>query len=444
MRLTFVGAGYVGLTSAAVFSDLGHKVWILDIDKKKIAAIRKGKAPFFEPGLDKLVAKTVRSGNLIPTTSYKKAIPQAEVVFICVGTPGRKEGDTDLSYVFSAAESIGKNLGDGYTVVVVKSTVPPGTTGRVEEIVGSSGNRVIGKDFDVVDSPEFLAEGRAVEDTLNPSRIIIGASSEKPIRLLKKLFKPFSVGRSPILICDVRSAELIKYASNAFLGTKISFINEIAQIAERVGADVTKVAEGMGLDERIGPRFLRAGLGFGGSCFPKDIESLLSFSNHAGYEFGVLRAANTVNFEQCRRFIEKIKDKMGNLKGKKVAVLGLAFKPDTDDMRKAPAIEVISSLLEEGATVSAYDPVAMRNAKKVLSKQLTVNSGKLRFARDVYGALKEADCLALVTEWEEFADLDWERVKKLMRGKLIADGRNLYDQDKVEGLGFEYLGMGRN
>ena len=453
MKLTFVGAGYVGLTSAAVFADLGHKVWVVDVDKEKIKVIKKGKAPFFEPRLDELVAKTVGStrsassgqagspqvGKLIPTTSYEEAIPQAEVVFICVGTPSKKDGETDLSYVFSAAESIGKNLGGGYTVVVVKSTVPPRTTEKVAEVISDVAQSTA--KFDLVDSPEFLAEGSAVKDTLNPSRIVIGASSEKPVRILKKLFSSF---KSPLVICDIRSAELIKYAANAFLATKVSFINEIAQIAERVGADVTKVAKGMGLDDRIGPKFLRAGLGYGGSCFPKDVESLLSFSNHAGYEFGVLQAANTVNSEQYRRFIEKIKGRLGGLRGKKIAVLGLAFKPDTDDMRKAVSVEIIKSLLKEGAKVSACDPMAQENAKCVFSEQLTVNSKQLRFAKDVYQALKGADCLALVTEWEEFANLDWEKVKKLMRGNLIADGRNLYELEKMQKLGFDYFGMGRN
>jgi len=449
VKLTFVGAGYVGLTSAAVFADLGHKVWVVDVDKEKIKVIKKGKAPFFEPRLDELVAKTVRpeddgprahkAGNLIPTSSYREAIPEAEVVFICVGTPSKKDGETDLSYVFSAAESIGKNLGGGYTVVVVKSTVPPGTTEKVAEVISDVAQSTA--KFDLVDSPEFLAEGSAVKDTLNPSRIVIGASSEKPVRILKKLFSSF---KSPLVICDIRSAELIKYASNAFLATKVSFINEIAQIAERVGADVTKVAKGMGLDDRIGPKFLRAGLGYGGSCFPKDVESLLSFSNHAGYEFGVLQAANTVNSEQYRRFIEKIKGRLGGLRGKKIAVLGLAFKPDTDDMRKAVSVEIIKSLLKEGAKVSACDPMAQENAKCVFSEQLTVNSKQLRFAKDVYQALKGADCLALVTEWEEFANLDWEKVKKLMRGNLIADGRNLYELEKMQKLGFDYFGMGRN
>jgi len=453
VKLTFVGAGYVGLTSAAVFAKLGHKVWVVDIDSNKIQAIRDKKAPFFELGLDKLIAKTVKAGNLIPTSSYGEAIPQAEVVFICVGTPSKKDGDTDLSYVFSAAESIGKNLGGGYTVVVVKSTVPPGTTEKVAEVISDVAQSTAR--FDLVDSPEFLAEGSAVKDTLNPSRIVIGANSEKPVRLLKKLF---SSSKSPLVICDIRSAELIKYASNAFLATKVSFINEIAQIAERVGADVTKVSEGMGLDDRIGPKFLRAGLGYGGSCFPKDVESLLSFSNHAGYEFGVLQAANTVNSEQYRRFIEKIKGRLGGLGGKEIAVLGLAFKPNTDDMRKAVSVEIIKSLLKEGAGVSAYDPMAIKNAKSVFSQQPLVskalkqpcsrphgrNSQKLRFVDDVYEALDGADCLALVTEWEEFANLDWERVKKLMRGNLIVDGRNLYDPGEMRKLGFDYFGMGRN
>ncbi|GMR19030.1 MAG: UDP-glucose/GDP-mannose dehydrogenase family protein [Patescibacteria group bacterium] len=438
MKLTFVGAGYVGLTSAAVFADLGHKVRVLDVDEEKIKVIMAGKEPFFEPGLGVLIQKGLRSKNLIPTTLYKEAIPEAEVVFICVGTPSRGNGEADLSYVFSAAADIGENLGGRYTVVVVKSTVPPGTTGRVAQLIGESGDRVVGKDFDVVDSPEFLAEGRAVKDTQEPSRIIIGADSDKPVKVLRRLLASFD--RSPLLVCDIRSAELVKYASNAFLATKVSFINEMAQIAERVGADVVKVAEGMGLDDRIGPRFLRAGLGYGGSCFPKDVASLLAFSDHAGYEFGILRAANFVNREQHQRFAEKIKEGLGGLKGKRVAVLGLAFKPKSDDMRKAVSVEIINTLLKQGAEVSVFDPIAMPNAKKMPG---WVGKSMIKWAEDAYNALDGADCLALVTEWAEFSDLDWGKVKELMRGSMVADGRNFYDPAKIRKAGFDYVGMGR-
>jgi UDPglucose 6-dehydrogenase len=325
-------------------------------------------------------------------------------------------------------------LGKDYTVVVVKSTVPPGTTERVGEIIEEFGKKK-GKDFDVVDSPEFLAEGRAVRDTQNPSRIIIGTDSDKSVKVLKKLFKSFK--NSPVLVCDIKSAELIKYASNSFLATKVSFINEISQIAEKFGADVTKVAEGMGLDDRIGPKFLRAGLGYGGSCFPKDVASLLFVSNHAGYEFGILRSATEVNRGQHKRFVKKIKDRLGGLKGKKIAVLGLAFKPQSDDMRKAVSVDIIRNLLKEGANVSAYDPVAMGNAK------LEDYGGEVEFTKGIAEALKGADCLALVTEWEEFSDLDWEEVKNSMRGNLIADGRNLYDPYEIKKAGFEYVGVGR-
>lgn len=434
MKITFVGAGYVGLTSAAVFANLGHTARVLDISEERVEKIKSGEAPFFEPGLAELIKKTVDSGHLIPTTSYQEAIPDSEAVFICVGTPSEESGETDLSYVFSAAESIGKNLGGGYTVVVVKSTVPPGTTERVGEIIEKF-DKERGKDFDVVDSPEFLAEGRAVKDTQNPSRIIIGAESEKPVEVLKELFSNFK--ESPTLICDTKSAELIKYASNSFLATKVSFINEIARIAEHFGADVNKVAEGMGLDDRIGPKYLKAGLGYGGSCFPKDVASLLFVSNHAGYDFGILQAATKVNREQHKRFVRKIKEKLGDLKGKKIAVLGLAFKPDSDDMRKAVSVEIIRVLLEDGATVSAYDPVAMDNARR------EDYGGEVEFGEDAYAVLAGADCLVLVTEWKEFTDLDWNKVKSLMRGNLIADGRNLYDPKILRKAGFEYAGMGR-
>lgn len=434
MKLTFVGAGYVGLTAAAVFADLGHLVWVLDVDEKKIETIKSGKEPFYEPGLGGLIKKTVKSGKLVPTSSYDEAISEAEVVFICVGTPSEESGETDLSYVFSAAESIGKNLGDQYTVIVVKSTVPPGTTERVGEIIEKLGKKK-GEDFDIVDSPEFLAEGRAVKDTQSPSRIVIGADSKKPVKVLRDLF--FHFKDSPILECDIKSAELIKYASNSFLATKVSFINEIARIAEHFGAEVTKVAEGMGLDDRIGPKYLKAGLGYGGSCFPKDVASLLFVSKHAGYDFGILQAATKVNQEQHRRFVKKISDKLGGLEGKNIAVLGLAFKPESDDMRKAVAVEIILLLLKEGAQVSVYDPEAMGNAKKEdFAKDV-------EFSSDVYSALEGADCLTLVTEWEDFSNLDWEKVKNLMRGNLVADGRNFYESKELRDRGFEYIGMGR-
>jgi len=434
VKITFVGAGYVGLISAAVFADLGHKTWVLDVDKKKISTIKDGKEPFYEPGLGKLIGRTIKSKNLIPTTSYSEALSESEVVFICVGTPSKRSGETDLSYIFSAAEDIAKNLGNHYTIVVMKSTVPPGTTERVGRLIKKFGKKS-GEDFDMVDSPEFLAEGRAVKDTLNPSRLIIGTDSQKPIKILEKLFTSFK--DSPILVCDIRSSELIKYASNSFLATKISFINAIAQIAEEFGADVTKVAEGMGLDDRIGPKFLQAGLGYGGSCFPKDVASLLFVSDHAGYKFEILQAVTKVNHEQHKRFVGKIKKRLGILKGKKIAVLGLAFKPESDDMRKAVSVEIIRSLLKGGARVCAYDPVAMENAK------LEDFGGEIEFAKSAYDCLEGADCLTLVTEWKEFANLNWKKVKRLMRGNLVADGRNLYDPTVLKENGFEYFGMGR-
>jgi len=435
VQVTFVGAGYVGLTSAAIFADLGHKVWVLDVDERKIRTIRSGKEPFYEPGLGERIKRTVESARLIPSTSYKEAIPEAVATFICVGTPSKENGETNLSYVFSAAGEIGKNLGEHYTVVVVKSTVPPGTTDRVGEMIEKLGKRR-GIDFDVVNSPEFLAEGSAVKDTVNPSRIVLGVDSEKPIPVLRELFKSFK--DVPTLICDIKSAELIKYASNSFLATKVSFINEISLIAEKFGADVTRVAEGMGLDDRIGSKFLKAGLGYGGSCFPKDVASLLFVSNHAGYDFGILQAATKVNCEQRKRFVGKIKEKLEDLKDKKIAILGLAFKPESGDMRKAVSAEIIRSLLNEGAQVSVYDPAAMENAKKEDFAE------DIEFSNDAYAALKGADCLALVTEWKEFAELDWKKVRRLMRGNLIADGRNFYDPVDLRESGFEYVGIGRN
>lgn len=428
MPVTFVGAGYVGLVSAAVFADLGVKTWLLDIDEKKISTLKKGRSPIFEPGLKDLLGKN--SGKtLFPTVSYKKSIPNSEIIFVCVNTLSPTSGKTNFSYVEVAAREVAKNLGVRFTVVVIRSTVWPGISEEVEEIIREVNPKA---DFAVLFCPEFLREGQAIEDTLHPSRIVIGGGDKKAIRVLKDFFGKTP---APFVVTDFRSAELIKYASNAFLATKISFINEFSQIAGRVGADIKDVALGVGLDPRIGRSFLEAGLGFGGSCLPKDLEALSELSRLYGHRCDILEAVRRVNHQQHQLFVEKVKKALGGLKGKKLTILGLSFKPGTDDLRKAVSLEIIKMVLREGASISVYDPAAMEKAKKILKG--------VAFAQSPYEALKDSDCLVLVTEWEEFKNLDFKKIKSLMRTPLIADGRNLFDPKVLRKLGFDYLGVGR-
>lgn len=428
MNIAVVGTGYVGVVTAACFAKLGNKVTGLDIEKAKIDQLKKGKIPFYEPGLGKLVKENLKSGNLIFTTSFAKAIPEAKVIFICVGTPPKRNGDYNLNYVLKAAHSIANHL-KNYAVVAIKSTVPPGTNQIVREQMKKK--NPLG--FDLASCPEFLREGNAINDFLRPSRVVIGAQSRQAIKILKTLHQPL---KAPMVISDANSAQMVKYAANAFLATKISFINAIAILCDRVGADITKVSEGLGLDPRIGRQFLNAGLGYGGSCFPKDTWALISFAKKRGYDFGFLKQVDEINKKQIDYFVEKIiKVFSGDLKDKKLAILGLSFKPNTDDIRFARSIPLIEKLQKLGAKIIAYDPQAMKNAKKILKNVL--------YGQDVYDILKGGDALILVTEWEEFKELDFNKVKKLMRQPTIFDGRNIYDPKKLKRLGFKYTGVGR-
>ena len=430
MNIAVIGTGYVGLVTGAVFADLGNEVVCIDNLPDKIAALNAGHMPIYEPGLEEMVARNVADGRLSFSTDLTAAVRRSVIVFITVGTPPREDGRSDLTAVEAVARGIAEAM-ERYTVIVNKSTVPVGTGGFVREVIERHQKRPVR--FDVVSNPEFLREGSAIEDTLRPDRIVIGAPTQQVAMSLLELYAPLE---RPMIITDVPSAEMIKYASNAFLATKISFMNAIANICERGGADVTQVMKGVGLDTRIGAAFLNAGLGYGGSCFPKDTESLLHTASAVGYDFALLRAVIEVNRGRASHFVGIVQHAMGSLKNRVFAVLGLAFKPNTDDMREAKSIEIITELLEAGASVRAYDPVAMDNARKMLP---TV----VEFADSPYAAAQGADAVLLVTEWNEFKFLDLERLRTVMRRAVVFDGRNMWEPERMRRLGFEYHSIGR-
>lgn len=430
MTLTVVGAGYVGLVTAAVFSELGNKVFTIDVDEKKIEGLKKGKVPFFEPQLAEFIARNSREKRLSFTTSYSQSVPKSQAVFICVGTPPKDNGEANLTYLFSAVEETAKNL-SGYTLITIKSTIPIGHEKELE----SAAKKHAAAKFEFASSPEFLREGTAIEDTLHPDRIVIGTSSKKAQKILLELHAPISGER---IITNMRSAQLIKYASNALLATKVSFANALAIMCEQMGADVEKVLAGVGADKRIGRAFLYPGVGYGGSCLPKDVLAFITIASRFNYPFDLLQSVDTINNTQITRFIDKIRKTVGesgNLDGKNLAILGLAFKPNTDDMRDAPAIKIINHLLDLGAKITAYDPQAMDNAKKVLPK--------INFAKDQYAALNGKDAAILVTEWNQFKEMDLKRVKKLLKNPIIVDGRNAFNKEKMIESGFKYVGIGR-
>ncbi len=429
MNLCVIGTGYVGLVTGTVFADLGNKVICCDKDESKIRMLQEGKMPIYEPGLEEMVEKNVLDGRLVFSTDIANAVRESETIFIAVGTPPGSDGFADLSAVESVAKIIAQNLND-YKVIVNKSTVPVGTGDFVREVVEK--NKSNGVSFDVVSNPEFLREGSAINDTLYPDRIVIGAPSNNVAMRILELYAPLE---RPMIITDVYSAEMIKYASNAFLSTKISFINAIACICEAVGADVIQVAKGMGYDKRIGADFLQAGLGYGGSCFGKDNSCLVQTAKKYGYNFELLQSVIDINNEQPKRFVDKIRNVLGSLKDKKIGILGLAFKPNTDDLRDAKSLEIIPQLLADGAEVSAYDPIAMDNTHKVFPN--------IKYCNNAYDAAKDVDALLLVTEWNEFKFLDLARVKEIMRKPIIFDGRNLYDPSSMRKLGFDYYPIGR-
>jgi len=425
-----IGTGYVGLVTGSVFADLGNEVVCADKDASKIEMLGRGEMPIYEPGLEEMVARNVEDGRLSFTTDVEDAVTRSEVIFICVGTPSGPNGQPDISQVEEAALTIARAL-NRYKVVVNKSTVPVGTGNRVREIIETNRRRHV--DFDVVSNPEFLREGSAIHDTLHPDRIVIGAPNQSVAMIILELYAPLE---RPMLITDVASAEIIKYASNAFLATKISFINAIANICEEAGADVVQVIKGMGYDQRIGSAFLQAGLGYGGSCFPKDTEALIHTADRLGYSFDLLKAVATINRTQVERFMDRLEAALGGLEGKVVAVLGLAFKPNTDDLREAKSLEIIGRLLAGNAKVRAYDPIAMEKAREV--------APAVCYCENAYDAAAGADALVLVTEWNEFKFLNLPRVLSAMRGKLLFDGRNLYDPVRMKRLGFDYHGIGRS
>jgi len=430
MTITFVGHGYVGLVTASVFADLGNTVWVIGHTKEKVENLKKGILPIYEPGLEEIVKRNVKAKRLLFTLEYNEAIAKSDVVFIAVGTPPKENGEADLSVVFEVAKKIGENL-EGYTVIVTKSTVPVGTNKKTLEIIEKA--KPEGATFDVASVPEFLREGQAISDTLHPDRIIIGTNSKEAEKLLIELHKPIDGG---YVLTNIETAEMIKYAANSFLATKISFANAIAHLSELTGADGSKVLEAVGLDKRVGSQFLFAGAGYGGSCFPKDVKALIAISRNAGYEFSLLKDVEEINDQATERIVIKARKLLeGKMGGKTVGILGLSFKPDTDDMRDAPAIVVINKLLKEGAKIKAYDPIAMENAKRILKN--------VEFQKDAYSAAKDSDILIMMTEWNEFRQLDLEKIRDVMKKPILLDGRNIYEPGKARGLGFIYVGVGR-
>jgi len=430
MTISFIGHGYVGLVTAAVFADLGNTVWVVGRTKEKIDRLNNGDPLIYEPGLDELLKRNLAAGRLKFTLDYKEAVVPSEVIFIAVGTPSKANGEADLSQVFAAAEEIGKSL-VGYKVVVTKSTVPPGTGKKVSDIVNKF--KPAGSSFAIASTPEFLREGTGLSDTMHPDRVVIGTNSDRARDILVELHKSID-GKA--VLCNVETAELIKYASNSMLATKISFANAISFLAEKVGADVERVLEGVGLDKRIGRSFLYPGVGYGGSCFPKDVKALIAIAGEFDYDFTLLKSVQQVNTEARNNFVGKIVHHFTSLEGVAIAILGLAFKPDTDDMRDAPSIDIINSLVKKGAIVSVFDPIAMEKAKEKLPKGV-------RFAKDPYDAVKDADAVAIITEWNEFRQLDLVRLAKGMKHLVLFDGRNIYEPARVRELGFMYYGVGR-
>ena len=429
MRLAVIGTGYVGLVSGVCFSELGNEVICVDQIESKIERLNDGEVPIYEPGLKELIESNLQAGRLSFTTDLTMAVSKSDVIIIAVGTPSLSSGEADLSYIEMAAEQIGREIRE-YKVVVVKSTVPVGTNEKVASII----KRYAGAEFDFASVPEFLREGTAVLDTMNPDRIIIGTSSERAAELLTELHLPLT---DQITITDVRSAEMIKYASNAFLATKISFINEIANICEKVGADVEEVAKGMGKDQRIGASFLRAGIGYGGSCFPKDTQALIQIAGNVNYNFKLLKSVVEVNHDQRFNIIRKLESLLNNLEGKTIAVWGLAFKPETDDVRDAPAFDIISALLQRGATVKAYDPVAMDNFQRFFGISEVV------YCDSAEEAALDAHALCLLTEWKQFKLVPLQQLREWLREPNLIDGRNMYSEDQLIGTDFRYYSVGR-
>lgn len=437
MNIAIVGTGYVGLVSGACFSEMGINVTCVDIDEKKIQKLKEGIMPIYEPGLDELVERNVKAGRLQFTTDLKTCLDDVEVVFSAVGTPPDEDGSADLKYVLEVARTVGRNI-KKHVVLVTKSTVPVGTAKKVRAAIQEElDKRGVNIEFDVASNPEFLKEGAAIKDFMAPDRVVVGVESERARKLMEKLYRPFTLNGYPILMMDVPSAEMTKYAANAMLATRISFMNDIANLCERVGANVDNVRKGMGTDSRIGSRFLYAGCGYGGSCFPKDVKALVHTGIENDYHMQVIEAVEAVNEKQKYIVFEKLNKAFnGNLKGKTVALWGLSFKPETDDMREAPALVVIDELLKAGARVKAFDPIAIQETKRRIGDAIT-------YCKDMYEAVIDADAVALMTEWKQFRMPSWAIIHKAMNNHVVVDGRNIYDGEELQEMGFIYSRIGQ-
>ncbi|NQT23332.1 MAG: UDP-glucose/GDP-mannose dehydrogenase family protein [Candidatus Omnitrophica bacterium] len=429
MNISIIGTGYVGLVTGTCFADLGNNVICADSDKEKLQTLKKGKIPIYEPGLEEMFKRNEQKGRLKFTSSIKDAVLKSDIIFICVGTPSKENGEANLLYIEKVSKDIAQNI-KSYKLIVEKSTVPVETGERVKEVIRSFKKNKA--NFDVASNPEFLREGSAVEDFMHPDRIVIGVESKRAKDLLAELYRPL---KAPLVVTDIKGAEIIKHASNSFLATKISFINAISNICEKVGADVTKIARGIGLDKRISTSFLNAGIGYGGSCFPKDVNAFIHIADKLGYDFGLLREVKKINEHQKDFLINKIEHMLWNLPDKTIAVLGLSFKPDTDDLRSAPALDIIERLKNAGCIIKVYDPKAMPKAKKILKG--------VKFCKNAYEAASKSDCLVILTDWNEFKELDFKKIKKKLHQPVIIDGRNIYDPKKMKKMGFRYTGIGR-
>lgn len=432
MNIAIIGTGYVGLITGACFAEFGFNVTCVDNDEKKISKLKKGKVPFYEPGLEELLHNNIKAKRISFTSNIAKAVESSLVIFIAVGTPPRGDGSADMRHVEGVAKEISNHI-NSYKVIVTKSTVPVGTGERIHKIISKHLKENI--DFDIASNPEFLREGAGIEDFMRPNRVVIGTSSERASEIMRDLYKPLNLIEVPIVMTEVKTAELIKYASNAFLATKISYINDLSKLCEAVGADIQTVAKAMGLDRRIGPKFLHAGPGYGGSCFPKDTLAILQIAKQYDVELGIIKSVVKANEEQKERSVKKIKSAIGSLKNKTICVLGLSFKPNTNDIREAPAIFIIEKLIKAGAKIRAFDPVAMNDAKAILPD--------LTYCKDAYSAIKGSDAVIIVTEWNEFRNLDLNKIKKIAKDSFFFDLRNIYEPESAKKAGLQYFSIGR-
>lgn len=430
MRICIIGTGYVGLVTGTVFAEKGHEVFCVDNDHKKIEILKSGNIPIYEPGLLEMVERNVQADRLSFFTEISEGVKDATVIFIAVGTPPTETGDADLSFIEAVSRQIAEHLED-YKVIVEKSTVPVHTGMKVKATIEKNVKKDV--EFDVASNPEFLREGSALEDALKPDRIVVGCQSERAEDVLKELYEPFD---APIIVTDIESAEIIKHASNSFLALKISYVNALANICELAGANIEDVTRGMGSDSRIGPKFLRAGIGFGGSCFPKDVDAFAKISKELGYDFPLLDEIRRVNKVQREVFVKKVEKELWVIKDKNIGVWGLSFKPNTDDMREAPSIDIINSIIKKGGNIKTYDPEAVEKAKEILPEEV-------KYCDDLYDVAEDVDCLLVVTEWDEFINADLQKVKELMKHPVIIDGRNIWDSKEMRELGFKYISIGR-